>query len=133
MNICWQCATKLASRRRITRFRLPLSQHRHQSQLQNLSETIRSLPFPPPTAGNIRDRLAKWQKESGATLADPMSAEVETRKLQSYTSGGQDDPIDASEDIAMFGDDMGEMGLVQMRQYILPGSLVEITWVHLKT
>jgi hypothetical protein len=127
MNICWQCATKLASRRPITRFRLPPSQQRHHSQLQNLSETIRSLPFPPPAAGNIRERLAQWQKESGTKLADPMSAEVETRKLQSYTTGGQNDSIDESEDIAMFGDDMGEMGLVQMRQYILPGSLVEIT------
>jgi hypothetical protein len=129
MNICWQCATKLASplpRRSIPRLILARSQRRHASG-QNLSELINALPFPPPTVGDIRSRLAKWQKESGSTLTDPMSAEVETRKLQSFTRGSNDHLADESDDGAMFGDDMGEIGVQQMRHFVQPGSLVEIT------
>lgn len=128
MNICWQCATKLTLPIRRRSRLLPAllhAQRRHASSQPNLNEIIRGLSIPPPEFGNIRKRLSEWQKQSGDGIVDTSAAEAETRKLNTFAATQEQEQEEAGG--LVFGDDVGEMVASQIRQYVAPGSLVEIT------
>ncbi|KAF2668957.1 RNB-domain-containing protein [Microthyrium microscopicum] len=137
MSICWRCSEKLLSRSLLQLSgRSAVRRSRHQLQpllprrhAVTLADQINTAPLLPIDYGDIRERLTQWQQEHGSKIEDPTSAQHESRRLRAYAWSfeGGDEDVGNSVDVNEWEGKFGDVGIVTARQFIVPGSLVEIT------